>query len=117
MALRNTKKDLEYLDKNPIVKAFVEEVNAKIEKYYLLTFGPLAKVEYLSVNVGKKYIRLLKGPACWGFISRHDGILHGESVKRGDLLKPANWERPAKHSRGNIIDGTARWGVYGPEYL
>jgi len=26
-------------------------------------------------------------------------------------------EAPAKHARGNIIDGTARYGVYGPEYI
>ena len=38
-------------------------------------------------------------------------------MMKGDLLKAATWKAPAKHARGNIIDGTARYGVYGPEYL
>ena len=51
------------------------------------------------------------------FISRVDGDLKGSPIKKGDLLKAATWKAPAKHARGNIIDGTARYGVYGPDYL
>ena len=50
-------------------------------------------------------------------ISRVDDVLKGAPIKKGDLLKAATWKAPAKHARGNIIDGTARYGVYGPEYL
>ena len=35
----------------------------------------------------------------------------------GDLLKPASWNAPAKHSRGNIFKGTDEWEYYGPKYL
>jgi hypothetical protein len=57
------------------------------------------------------------GTSCWGFISRVDGDLKGSPIKKGDLLKAATWKAPAKHARGNIIDGTARYSTYGPEYL
>ena len=71
----------------------------------------------LVVEIGNKYIRLWTGTTCWGFISRVDGDLKGAPIKKGDLLKPATWKAPAKHSRGNIIDGTAQWGEYGPSYI
>ena len=38
-------------------------------------------------------------------------------VLKGDLLKPASWKSPAKHSRGNIFDGSDKWNFYGPNYL
>jgi hypothetical protein len=46
-----------------------------------------------------------------------DGLLKNSPIKKGDLLKPASWRTPAKHSRGNIFDGTDNWSYYGPEYL
>ena len=42
----------------------------------------------------------------WAFISMVDGLLKNSPIKKGDLLKPAGWRTPAKHSRGNIFDGT-----------
>jgi hypothetical protein len=46
-----------------------------------------------------------------------DGENKGAPIKPGDLLKPASWKAPAKHSRGNIFDGTDKWEYYGPSYL
>lgn len=111
-----TKKDIEYLSSNPIVKSFIDEVNESRKHFYEthlsgLTFEPIV------LEVGSKYLRLWNGTSCWGFIARKDGMLKGNPIKCGDLLKPASWKAPAKHARGNIIDGTAKWGVYGPEYL
>jgi hypothetical protein len=116
MARGNTTKDKEYLLNNPIVMKFVADVNDKIKDYYEEHLSNL-KPEYLTVDVGNKYIRLWKGTTCWGFISRVDGDLKGAPIKKGDLLKPATWKAPAKHARGNIMDGTATWGVYGPQYI
>lgn len=116
MAKGNTQKDLEYLNGNPIVKAFVEDVNRNILACYKQNL-PNLEPELLQVDVGNKYIRLWRGTSCWGFISRVDGDLKGAPIKKGDLLKPATWKAPAKHARGNIMDGTATWGVYGPQYL
>ena len=109
-------KAIEYLKGNPIVAKFIDEVNAKRLKYYT-DAGSLSQYTELVVEIGNKYIRLWVGTSCWGFISRVDGDLKGAPIKKGDLLKPATWKAPAKHARGNIIDGTARYSTYGPEYL
>ncbi len=109
-------KAIDYLEANPIVKAFVEKVNVARKEYYKEMSHMWGKTD-LNVEIGNKFIRLWDGTSCWGFISRVDGELKGSLIKKGDLLKPASWKSPAKHARGNIIDGTARYTTYGPEYL
>jgi hypothetical protein len=109
-------KALDYLKSNPIVANFIKKVNAERKKYYK-KINLSSKEPDLIVEIGNKFIRLWQGTSCWGFISRVDGDLKGSPIKKGDLLKAATWKAPAKHARGNIIDGTARYGVYGPEYL
>ncbi len=109
-------KAIDYLEANPIVKNFLEKVNAERKEYYEKADMP-NQYQELTVEIGNKFIRLWQGTGCWGFISRVDGDLKGSPIKKGDLLKAATWKAPAKHARGNIIDGTARYGVYGPEYL
>ena len=32
-----------------------------------------------------------------------EGVSKGSYVKKGDLLKPAGWNTPAKHSRGKHL--------------
>lgn len=113
---QNDEKAVKYLEGNPLVAKFVDDVNQKIKEYYEKSL-PSLKPEFVTVDVGNKFIRLWKGSTCWGFISRVDGDLKGAPIKKGDLLKAASWKSPAKHARGNIIEGTARYGVYGPEYL
>ena len=71
----------------------------------------------LRVDKGRKYIRLWDVTSAWGFVSMVDGENKGAPVKKGDLLKPASWRSPAKHSRGNIFNGTDTWEYYGPNYL
>ena len=111
-------KALDYLNSNPIVANFIEKVNAERKAYYEKIELSTKLNDYsLTVEVGNKYIRLWDGTSCWGFISRVDGDLKGSPIKKGDLLKCATWKAPAKHARGNIIDGTAKYGVYGPSYL
>ena len=109
-------KAIDYLEANPIVKNFIKELNEFRKDYYVKADMPNQWKE-LTVEIGNKFIRLWDGTGCWGFISRVDGDLKGSPIKKGDLLKAATWKAPAKHARGNIIDGSARFGVYGPEYL
>jgi hypothetical protein len=78
---------------------------------------PSQKKKYPEYKSGKKYIKIIRDTSCWGFISKEDGFLKGSPIKVGDLLKSAGWSTPAKHSRGNIIDGTASYSMYGPSYL
>ena len=108
-------KAIDYLDGNPIVKKFIDEVNKKRSEHYS-NIG-MAKESDLVIEIGNKFIRLWQGTSCWGFISRVEGDLKGSPIKKGDLLKAASWKSPAKHARGNIMDGSAKYGVYGPEYL
>jgi hypothetical protein len=109
-------KAIDYLEANPIVKNFIKELNKFRKDYYVKADMPNQWKE-LTVEIGNKFIRLWDGTGCWGFISRVDGDLKGSPIKKGDLLKAATWKAPAKHARGNIIDGSARYGVYSPEYL
>jgi hypothetical protein len=109
-------KALDYLNSNPIVNNFISKVNEIRKERYKEMSWMIGKTD-LIVEVGNKYIRLWADSSCWGFISRVDGDLKGSPIKKGDLLKPATWKAPAKHARGNIIDGTARFSEYGPEYI
>ena len=115
--MRTTKqKAIDYLKGNPIVKDFINKVNIQRKDYYVKA-DMVSQYKELTVEIGNKFIRLWQGTSCWGFISRVDGDLKGSPIKKGDLLKCATWKAPAKHARGNIIDGTARYSTYGPEYL
>ena len=117
LVMRTTnQKAIDYLEANPIVKNFLVKVNAERKEYYEKADMP-NQYKPVVVEVGNKFIRIWHGSSCWGFISRVDGDLKGAPIKKGDLLKCASWKSPAKHARGNIMDGTARYGVYGPEYL
>lgn len=95
---------------------WLEKVNEERKTYWESRFTH-KEYEPLKVDKGRKYIRLWDGTSCWGFVSMWDGINKGTPVKKGDLLKPAGWQGPAKHSRGNIFDGTDSWEYYGPNYL
>lgn len=66
---------------------------------------------------GKKFIKIIQNSSVWGFVSMVDGLHKGSYIKKGDLLKAAGWRTPARHSRGNILDGTAAYSMYGPVYL
>jgi len=108
-------KALDYLNSNPIVNNFINKVNELRKTRFAGSY--LDGKTDLVVEIGNKYIRLWADSSCWGFISRVDGDLKGSPIKKGDLLKPATWKAPAKHARGNIMDGTAQYGVYGPSYI
>jgi DNA-directed RNA polymerase len=105
-----------YLENNPIVEKFIKKVNAEIEDYYSTHLSNLTP-KPMEMRVGNKFIKLISNGSVWGFISRFDGDYKGVPIKKGDLMKAASRNAPAKHSRGNIADGTARYGVYGVQYL
>jgi hypothetical protein len=95
---------------------WLEKVNETRKEYWDKKFS-YKEYTPLKVEKGRKYIKLWDGTSCWAFVSMVDGENKGAPVKKGDLLKPASWKSPAKHSRGNIFDGTDMWQYYGPQYL
>ena len=95
---------------------WLEKVNEERKNYWDEKFS-YKPYEPLKVEKGRKYIKLIDGTCVWGFVSMWEGVNKGSLVCKGDLLKPAGWSSPAKHSRGNIFDGTANWSYYGPNYL
>ena len=113
----------QYLQSNPIVKAFLDEIYKEMETHFTSApfsqgFWDLTKDRKLpQLVIGSKFIKIVSEGRVWGFIARNDGVLKGHPYKRGDLLKAATWSQPAAKSRGNIIDGTAKWDAIGPVYL
>ena len=72
------------------------------------------------VKQGVKYIKIATGNggsiggSCWGFIVKEDT----KKFKKGDILKPAGWNKPATNSaRGNVLDGMYEINWTGPLYL
>ena len=84
----------------------VTEIRAKlIEKFN----------ENISYTVGKKYIKVVKESSVWGFIVNTE---NDKKFKKGDILKAASWEAPARNKpRGNIIEGGYKIQWTGPHYL
>jgi hypothetical protein len=77
---------------------------------------------------GASYVRIIMttlgtSRSCWAFVALKDGNTKGMgSFKRGDILKAASWQAPAKHARGNVFQpgengccNVSKWT--GPNYL
>jgi len=95
---------------------WLEKVDEQRKEYWESKFG-YKPYEPLKVKKGNKFMKLIDGNSVWAFICMFDGEHKGVVVKKGDLMKPASWQQAAKHSRGNIFDGTDKWEYYGPTYL
>ena len=73
----------------------------------------------LTLQPGRKFIKVVEGNRVWGFVAKIDGTHKGLPMKRGDILKAATWRAPAKHSRGSIFDKEMHksFSWTGPNYL
>jgi hypothetical protein len=69
----------------------------------------------LSYEVGRKYIKIVKGGSVWGFVVKEDDT----QFKAGDILKAASWATPARNkARGNVLTQNFSWVQWtGPAYL
>jgi hypothetical protein len=94
---------------------WLEKVNEERKEYWESKFG-YKPYEPLTVEKGRKYIKLIDENSVWGFVSMVDGENKGAPIKKGDLLMPASYNSPAKHSRGNIFEGTDSWEYHGVSY-
>lgn len=96
---------------------WLKEVNEKLKVEFEKQFKNI-KWRDLQYSKGRNYIKIVKKDtqtSVWGFVCMKDNP--NKAQRAGDLLKAASWNAPAKHSRGNIFDGTASYGLYGPNYL
>lgn len=119
-------------DMSVAVEVLVEAIKTDYRDWMNYSFGGLAAkredgAEYsetnkdmierfeksLSVEEGKKYIKIVSGGSVWGFIVKATD----SKFKSGDILKAASWASPAKNAaRGNVFDGySIAWT--GPHYL
>lgn len=95
---------------------WLDKVNEERKEYWDTNYS-YKPYEPLKVKKGNKLMKIIDGTSVWAFVSMFDGEHKGVPIKKGDLLKPATWSQAAKHSRGNIFDGTDKWEYYGPNYL
>lgn len=96
------------------IQDWVDDLNKELSEVFEKQFTNL-KWKPITINKGRNRVKLVRDNGVWGFISLVDDPKLG--AKPGDLLKAASWNAPAKHPRGNILDGTARYKWTGPEYL
>ena len=95
---------------------WLDEVNQKRKEHWDKNYS-YKPYSPLQVKKGQKYMKIIDGSSVWGFVSMFEGVNKGSLVLKGDLLKPASYKSPARHSRGNIFDGSDKWNYYGPVYL
>ena len=81
--------------------------------------GGNGKTLNLSLNPGRKFIKVVEGTRVWGFVAKIDGTHKGIPMLKGDIMKAAGWSAPAKHSRGSIFDSKMHksFSWTGPNYL
>ena len=104
----------EYKLKDARISKWITETNLKRMAHWDSNFHYKPYTD-LEVKEGSKYIKLISETSVWGFISKVNNPTKG--YRYGDLLKPASWNTPAKHARGNVLDGTDSWTFFGPSYL
>ena len=96
-------------------KRYGDGLNTDIGKKMVSDF-----INGFVVKSGQKYIKIMSGNggtiggSCWGFIVKEDT----KKFKKGDILKPAGWSKPATNApRGNVLDGMYQINWTGPMYL
>lgn len=78
---------------------------------------------YKDSTTANPSIEILEGSKNWKFVETVYGSRSVHSFinrETGDILKPATWNAPAKHARGNIFDADCGRGAltaYGIRYL
>jgi hypothetical protein len=99
-----------------------EDIKSDINKFLDKLNKEFPEQEYTTDFKGGKYARIVQqsrkysgNRSAWGFVAMEDNPSKG--FKKGDLLKAAGFNTPAKGARGNILDGTAKYDKWSPVYL
>jgi len=99
------------------IVAFTTAADIMIEAHRQKNFPNVPASPPLEISMGKAYARITK--------KNYPDDKHGSTwvfidLSNGDILKPAGWKTPAKHSRGNILTptfGVEFVGPHGAAYL
>ena len=74
-----------------------------------------AYADNFDIRYGKKYIKIVCKDSVAAFVV---GVDNDKKFKKGDILKAAGWNSPARNAgRGNILDGGYAIEWTGPLYL
>jgi hypothetical protein len=98
------------------IEEFENQLVNQLTEYYTGVYENVMTPQ-IKINKGSKFYKVIVGSSVWGFIARIPFVHKGVQLNKGDLMKPAGWSAAAKHARGNVIEGTAMYGPYGPMYL
>ena len=94
------------------VEGWVGRCQELINDYYSSRFANL-ETPRLILSKGRKYFKVVK-------VDNQQSVYAFVDIENLDILRPATYNRPAKHARGNILDNMKGMGMmspYGPEYL
>ncbi len=96
------------------LQRWLELAQDVVDTHMKKNFPSLQRRVLVLDRPGQRYVRVFEesqggGRSCWAFID----------LGNGDVLKPASWKAPAKHSRGNIFaeNPVAGLSSYGPPSL
>ena len=98
------------------IQEFENQLVSQVAEYYSENYSTLSPPE-IKITKGTKFYKVIVRSSVWGFIARNPFVHKGVQLKKGDLMMAAGWSQAAKHPRGNVIEGTAMYGPYGPKYL
>ena len=109
------------INMNLIAKMYVNRLQSKLNDHYKQSYQHV-QPPTIRLDFGSKFIKIVTGTSVYAFISLQDFENKGlGKVKQGDLMKPASWNAPTKHARGNIIQdldtAVNNSGPYGVIYL
>jgi hypothetical protein len=105
------------------INNFVFYLQEKMDKHYTENFPSLTKPT-VKIEFGNKWCKLIKtdgaSKSMYAFIAMKTfSTKELGSVVVGDIHKPASYNNPAKHARGDVFNETT-WNCanpYGIEYL
>ena len=117
---------------NERIENFLQLVNQNMHNHYRKNFPSTYSEtaedhQYVIADTGRKFLKIASTDrdgsirSVYCFIALTDGNTKSMgSYSAGDIMKPASWNIPAKHSRGSVFAddfGLSCVGPYGVDYL
>ena len=96
------------------LQEFVDAIQVQQNEYYEEHYPSLTAPTISIDKGGRKYIRIVRSDPAQRSV--HCFV----EVATGNILKAAGWSAPAKHSRGNIYNGScgmSAMSIHGAHYL